>query len=101
MAPCVKCGGKEFKIDAVVAATDTIELGEDPNFDDFEVIDTDHFDSEWQDDSQVRCTNCQHTFTYKDWDSQGKPVDPNVCNCGAGGELGEHHAVTCPDHCPF
>lgn len=70
MKPCTKCKGTQFDVAAVVSATDRIELGDDPNFEEFEVIDTTHYDSEWEDHSTVRCVECGNEFEYKDWENQ-------------------------------
>ncbi len=74
---CSKCGGNRFKIDAVVTAKDYIELDEnDPE--EFEVIDQELGDSEWDDESAVECTNCGHSFQYQYWDSEPEFSAPAV-----------------------
>lgn len=67
MKPC-ECGSYEFTVEAVYAAKDRILL--DPESDDFDILDTDYGDGEWEDTAKVTCCECGKTMTYSEWSNQ-------------------------------
>lgn len=62
MTACT-CGSRTFEIDAVYAAKDRIQIGDDDP-EDFTVIDTTYGDGEWEDHSTVRCVECGKEMQY-------------------------------------
>lgn len=70
MHPCTKCGGVDFKIEATYAALNHVRLIDD----DFEVIDINYGDGEWDDDSTVRCCGCGEEWEYRQWKDRVPPA---------------------------
>jgi len=62
---CPKCGGLELKIDVTFAGTVSINCEADSE--EFEVVDSEPTDSEWNDDSGCYCFGCGHRATVKEF----------------------------------
>ncbi len=65
---CPECGGREFKVDSAVSATDYIVFTDDaPDSDpsEYYVADQGLFDSEWRDGKAWECEQCGRRT---DWD---------------------------------
>ncbi len=72
MTRCPKCKGIEFRVDSIVYAADYIAIDEKEQ--NYRTYDTKDYDSEWMDDGQVVCSNCDWTDNVKDWSARKPEV---------------------------
>lgn len=64
MMQCPECGNRDgLRVSATFQGTVDISCDDDG---DFEVVDSDSGDSEWEDESQVECLDCCHVTTVKE-----------------------------------
>lgn len=71
-----KCGSKTFEIPTLFTGWTRIEIEEDDS-EEFEVIDTDPQDGEWQEDDLVTCCECGEQIPYSEW-NPSDPPEPRV-----------------------
>jgi hypothetical protein len=74
---CPKCGGRDFRIQVTFSGSVCIQLGADDP-DEFEVTDSEPTDSEWTNDSDVTCLDCDWSGMMKEIDPEKKQEEKNV-----------------------
>lgn len=62
-----ECGSMQFRVYATCIAVEEIVIDEDDPSE-FDYLDTDYGDVEWEPDSEVHCERCHKVIRVRDWE---------------------------------